>query len=272
MKIHLNAEINPHGFTKKDYLLRATQRLGIGDFVDYHPSMGEVDYVLNIQPYMYVRGKKWTGLWHIDVSLNSDIPDTYHMFDTVFVASSVGVRPYDKQIVLFQACDPELHRRRKTDEEYDFVICGSLGKDYVYEERDRVYSILTKHFTRKDFGKGHEPHDYVGKISCAKVQVVQPGLGLNGLGMLAQRFFECLAIGPVLCSYTPDLEIVGNVTEDVDYMCYRNHDELVEKMRTLLNDGELRNTISENGRKKALLYHSYENRLVGILNVVKEYE
>jgi hypothetical protein len=238
---------------------------------EYVPTAEQPEYVLNIQPCpTIILGTKWTGLWHIDVSLHSNLPDQYGGFSTVFVASSVGIKPYENQQILFQACDPILHKRiPEIKQEFDFVNCGTGGSidvtESIYGERNRVMLALREQFTFNDFGKGHKPEVYVRNINTAKVQVVVPGLGSNRLGMCAQRFFECLAIGPVLAYYTPDMEFLG-LEEGKDYFSFKSPEEMMTKMKKLVNDESLRNWMASNGRAKALLYHSYKNRLIGILS------
>ena len=124
----------------------------------------------------------------------------------------------------------------------------------------------------EDFGKNHKPDQYVKFLNQARVQFVQSGTShLAPDGYLAQRFFECLAIGPMLTNYHPDLEFLGLV-ENVDYMVFRNEDDMVAKMNFLLKDEEFRNQMRINGRKKALLLHSYDHRLITILNIIREHD
>lgn len=270
MNIYLNCQDNDITFNKKNYLLRADKRIGLDIFKDFTPIVGTADYILNIEPCEIVLGKKWTGLWHIDVLLNSNYRAHYDV-DTVFVSSDQGIYdfPKEKGGVLFQACDPVLHRRRpEIKQEYDFVISATLGAG-VYQERLNAYEILKNNFSFKDFGKNHRPEDYVGILNTAKVQFICTGRSDPGRGAAAQRFFECLAIGPVLTDWTDDLPLTGLI-EDEDYMAYRNKDEMLHKMKLLLNDEDLRNKIATNGRQKALLYHTYEHRLMTILNFAHE--
>ena len=270
--IYLNSDKGVFSRNKKDYLLEADRQMGWGMFKDVQQAEGEIEYLLNIQPCDLKNGTKWTGLWHIDVSLDSHFPQHYANMDTVFVASTVGILPYEKQRILFQACDPVLHRRIESiPQDYDFVICGTGGAtDGIYAERGRVYKILMDKFKYFDGQNGHPPEEYVRICNKGKVQVVQPGLGQNGLGMCAQRFFECLGIGPVLADYTPDLEYLG-LDEGKDYFSFKTDTELVEKMSLLVNDKALRDKMFENGRKKALELHTYAHRAVTIFNTVNEF-
>lgn len=271
MIVYLNADTGSFSYNKKDYLLRADERMGWGVFKDIKFATTPVDYLLNIQPCDLKRGGRWTGVWHIDVSLNSSIPSHYQEMDTVFVASTVGILPYEHQKVLFQAMDPVLHKRYEdVPQEYDFVLCGTGGgSEGVYAERGRVYRLLCSKYKYVDFGGGFPPESYVRKYNAGKVQIVQPGLGTNGLGMCAQRFFECLGMGPVLADYTPDLEHLGLI-EGQDYFSYKSDEEMFKKMDLLLADSNLRQKMFANGRKKALLAHTFEHRLVSIFNTINE--
>lgn len=269
MILYLNSDKGQFSFNKKDYLLRAAKRLDINYIKDVTEADGHAEYLLNIQPCDLKNGSKWTGMWHIDVSLNSSLIHHYKEMDTVFVASSVGIMPYEKQVVLFQAMDPELHRRiPEVEQDYDFVICGTGGGEGGYAERARVYKLLMSKYKCLEAGNGFVPEEYVRKYNTGKVQFVQPFVA-NGWGSCAQRFFECLGIGPVLCAWTPDLKLL-DLIDGRDYLSYKNDKELNTKMDRLLKDEEYRNKIFKNGRKQALMSHTFEHRLISIINLIKD--
>ena len=165
MNLYLNSDTGEFSYNKKDYLLRAAKRLGLEWVKDVKNADGPIDFLLNIQPCDIKFGGKWSGIWHIDVSMDSSIPQHYVNMDTVFVASSVGIVPYDKQTILFQACDPELHRRyEEIPQDYDFVMCGTGGStEGLYAERGRIYRLLCDKYKYADFGNGHRPPDYIRK-------------------------------------------------------------------------------------------------------------
>lgn len=114
-KIYLNCVDNEVTLNKKNYLLRADERLGLNIFEEWTIKDPVQDYILNIQPSDIIHGTKWTGLWHIDILLDSDYQLKYPEVDTVFLASDQGIIPYPKGDVLFQACDSELHRLEHVD-------------------------------------------------------------------------------------------------------------------------------------------------------------
>ena len=123
-----------------------------------------------------------------------------------------------------------------------------------------------------DYGKGHTPQEYVKKINTARVQVIRSaGKPPIANSQVEQRFFECLAIGPVLKDYHPNLEELGLI-EGRDFFWYKNDSELDLKMKYLIEHPKFATTMAENGRIKSLLYHTYSNRLATIINLIKEHE
>lgn len=277
MIIYLNCDDNPtlNSWTKKIYLLEVDKRLNLNVFRDIKEIGDQTpDFVLNIQPVNkeFRDGKKWTGLWHIDCGDESTLSDSYPGFQTVFLASSSSLIKPDNSMLLFQAADPVVQKRiPDIDQKYDFVLCGSMDGIGRYDERRRRYDIMKQNFTYFDFRKGHLPHIFIQNYNHAKVQFIQSALSIREEGMCAQRFFECLAIGPVLCNWCSDLEHTGLI-EGEDYMSFKTDEEMIEKMQLLLSDEFLRNKIAGSGRKKSLLYHTYDQRATAIINVVREFE
>lgn len=276
LTIYLNCEDNAalKSWTKKIYLLEADKRLGLNVFKDLKDAGdGPVDNILNIQPCQNTdrRGQKWTGLWHIDCGDESIFSQRYVNFDTVFLASTSSLVKPDNGQILFQAADPFVHKRHlDIKQDYDYSLCGSMDALVRYDERRRRQEIMAKYFTYYNWGKGYPPHEFVKNYNVGKVQYIQSALSPKGEGMCAQRFFECLAIGPVLTNDCDDLFYLG-LEENVDYMCYRNDEEMIKKMEMLLADKELRDRIARSGRQKALTLHSYDQRAVAIINTVKEF-
>jgi len=278
VELTINCDDNPITFNKKNYLLSAAKRMGIKvhDYKDVVDGTSP-NHVLNIEPFsIFHTGKKWTGIWEIDLLLDRSQTNTsnWAACDDVLLASSNTshrLRGFgDRKIIMQQACDPVLHRRiPEIEQKYDFVFSGTIGLD-VYIERERALKVMKKNFTFKDQGKNHKPKKYVKKINEARVQWIRSGCTNLGSSQVAQRFFECLAIGPVLKDYHPDLELTGLV-EGADYLSYKNDEEMIDKMHMLLENPEIADQIAKNGRKKAVAFHSYENRLISILNLIKEH-
>lgn len=280
MNLFLNVDINSGAtWNKGDYLLLAARRLGLDNVKRY---LGEdnPEYVLNIEPFLsrkYVAGSKWSGVWEIDLSLDrqeTSLSDWAASRD-VFIAISHIPSRFEclahKTRLLYQACDPIVHRRiPDIKQEYDFVFCGSLGTP-IYEERTRVMKLLKEKFSFRGYPKNNTIQQYVKYINTARVQFIRSGGGASCPNSTAQRFFECLAIGPVLTDWSPDLTRTGLI-EDEDFLSYKNDFEMAEKMRFLIENPDEAERIANNGRRKALLYHTYEHRLISIINTIREYD
>lgn len=278
MKLYLNSTKadSQKTWNKTDYLLAAAKRLEIDYILPYKPGINS-ENVLNIEPYSnFIKGSKWTGVWEIDLLLDRAQMSTgdWTAADDVFIA--VGTIPKrmfifkDKVTLLFQACDPFLHKRIPSiSQDWDFVFSGSVDLKF-YKERKSAMSLLRKNgFTFADFPKDKAPEEYVRNINKAKVQFIRSMKTPIGDGELAQRFFECLAIGPVLTNYVEDLKLTGLV-EGVDYLSYKDDKEMLLKMHKLIDNEDYRQEVAQSGRNKALLMHSYEHRLMSIINFIKE--
>lgn len=258
MYLYLNCNDNPITYNKKNYLLRAAERMGI-DYVKPYTG-GNVENILNIEPYDFVKGTRWTGLWEIDLLLEPERHEKH--LDDVNVAFGAITTENKRYIYLPQACDSVLHRKRG-EENHDWVHCGTTGEENgIYEERTRLHYLL-RNFNHEFFGKNRIPEEYVDILSSARVQFIR-SMDVKGQGEVAQRFFECLAIGAVLTNETEDLHKLG-LTEGEDYEAYRNDEEMLAKMEMLIKDTEKRKKIEKNAREKALLFHTYEHRLSTIL-------
>lgn len=274
--IHCDDTLGQRSYTKKNYLLELEKRMGWGLFKDFSEAEKTPDFVLNIQPSDKTiwQGKRWTGFWHIDAAIDGYPVQKYALMDTIFPATTQSVyRGFEgeKQQILFQAADPTIHKRiPEIPQDYDYVICGTITEKIpFYHERVRLHELLKEQFSCRDFGKGYTPQEYTTNINSARIQWVQSGTNEFG-GYCAQRFFECLAIGPVLCQWNPDLNHLGLI-EGTDYVAYRNDTDLIFQFKSLLANKERRDLIARNGRRKALMYHSYEQRAMAIYNVAREY-
>lgn len=278
MKLYLNCTDNNITFNKKNYLLRAAKRLGMDDVVNYNGEE-KPECVLNIEPFTeFVKGTTWTGVWEIDCLLDRVQMklDDWIASDMVFLANSfyparMNAYQGEKQF-MFQAADPVLHRRiASIDQDFDFVFAGS-AESGIYDKRiDAIVKLRAEKFTFKDYGKNHIPEEYVNFINSAKVQFIRSASnGSIGDSQIEQRFFECLAIGPVLKDYHPQLEHIG-LEEGKDFYWYKTESEMIEKMHYLIDNPDFAATMAANGRKKVLMYHTYEHRLITLKQIINEH-
>ncbi len=264
---------------KADYLLDAAKLIGL-DYIELYKTNSNPEYVLNIEPFdNFITGSRWTGIWEIDITLDRTEMNLSNWIasNMVFVANSNlpdRMKAYQgPKILLFQACDPLIHRRIPSIKpQYDFVFSGSSGMA-IYQERSRVINLLREWgYSFCDYGKGYTPQEYVKKLNTGRVQVIRSaGKPPIANSQVEQRFFECLAIGPVLKDYHPDLEELGLI-ESRDFFWYRNDSELALKMRYLIEHPDFATIMAENGRNKSLQYHCYSHRLATIINLIKEHD
>jgi len=278
MKLYLNACHNDITWNKKNYLLHAAEKMGLGDVVVPYEH-GEVDYVLNIEPFFnFVKGNKFTSIWEIDVMFDRAEMSVSNWVacDTVFVANSNlpdRMKSFHGELItMFQACEPDMHKRVPGHEKkYDFVFSGSMGLE-VYDERARTIKVLREAgFSFCDHQKGHNPQEYVKRLNDARVQFIRSAVKKPFTSQVEQRFFECLAIGPVLKDYHPDLEHLG-LEEGKDFFWYKDDEEMITKMGILIDDPAFAKKMADNGRRKALMYHTYQHRIVTILETIKEHQ
>ena len=277
MKLYLNCNSKAEGsFTKDIYLLRAAKRLGITNVLKYEPTKEPPEYVLNIEPYgPFMTGSIWTGIWEIDLLMSRPLERVnYERANHIFCAINhvpTQIKEHsEKTVLLYQACDPEIHHPYKVEKKYDVVFYGS-DEFEVYSERKRIHQLITDKGYKIHLGGKHLPPEEYSKLSCeAKVMFIRSMGQTPDLGEIAQRFFEYYAMGPVLTNWTSDLTNVG--VEGVDYCSYHNDIEMLIKLDRLLKEDDFRNYITKNGREIALNYHTYEHRLVTIINYIKEYE
>lgn len=275
MKLFLNCEDNEITLNKKQYLLRATERLGITNVFDIKRREGDepTDYILNIEPYSFKKGNKWTGVWEIDLLCDRQQTGTdWPYVDAIFLAGmSYASRLHgfkNKIHYLFQACDPLIHKKVHTDNIYDFVQCGSMTATW-HDERNRLVTLLREKYSFVDYGKDYKPEQYIKNISSARIQFIRSMKSGIADGEIAQRFFECLALGPVLTNYVKDLDYLG-LDEGIDYFSYKNDYEMLTKFQYLIQYPNEALKMAENGRRKALMLHTYEHRLISILNILYE--
>jgi hypothetical protein len=270
MKIYLNCEDNPISFNKKNYLIRADKRVGLDIFEEWDPRV-DADFVLNVQPYNNLeRGKVWTGAWWIDTLLDNPRFNTEFPFiDDIFLAgTSHKIIPKDNHHLLFQAIDIDLYHPLPIEKDCDFILAGSMGLD-IYKKREEIIDKLRKEgFKFIGAGKGFKPARYIEQLNRARVQFIR-SMDVDGHGEIAQRFFECLAIGPVLTNWVDDLKKT-NLIEGEDYLAYRSNEEAISLMHKLLDDPFYAAYIAVNGRRKALLHHTYEDRIREILKTIYE--
>ncbi len=84
-----------------------------------------------------------------------------------------------------------------------------------------------------------------------------------------QRVFDVPACGQFLITdYKPQLEEVYNINSEV--ICFNNIEEIPELVNYYLKNEKLRTEISIKAQEKVLAYHTYENRIHKMINIMKK--
>jgi spore maturation protein CgeB len=96
-------------------------------------------------------------------------------------------------------------------------------------------------------------HSWFGKFEC----------GTN------PRLFEAAGCGAFqLCDWKSDIPYLFTLQEEM--VCYRSLDELKEQLRYFLKDDAARKQIGERARQRAMREHTYQDRIMTILEIVEK--
>jgi tetratricopeptide (TPR) repeat protein len=181
-------------------------------------------------------------------------------FDMIFIAQLIDLQAfrdiYPHTCWLPLACDPEIHGRQRVPQQYDIGFVGSMN-----QRREEMLAYLSQQFTVH-----HERSfwtDMARTFSASRI--VLNDASFDDLNM---RFFEVLCSGALLLS-NPTRKSGQEILfiEDEDYVCHRDYDLLTVACYYLQRD-ELRRKIAATGRQRVLAAHTYQHRVVDMLDVI----
>jgi len=139
----------------------------------------------------------------------------------------------------------------KIEEKYEVSFVGwkskALRAQYIDEIKKRDIPIQL-------FGRGWEggyiPHeDMIGIFKTSKINLNFSGTG-NRTGLKGRLSTVCLAGGFLLTEYTPGIENYFKIDKEI--VCFRNTEEMIEKIKYYLNHDEDRRAIAQAGWKRAI--------------------
>ena len=91
----------------------------------------------------------------------------------------------------------------------------------------------------------------------------------NGIKSLNMRLFEGMGCGALVISdYVPPMEEI--FIDQKHYICFNNHDELIDKVDYYLNHLEEAQEIATAGYEHLLKHHTYEHRAQELLSIIEE--
>lgn len=217
-----------------------------------------------------VNGHKPLNLQHVTCLKVCYLIDThYHLdhaievaqqFDFVFIAQLTDLKElraeHPQVFWLPLACDPEIHGKQSTPKKYDLSFVGGMN-----ERRAALLDHLA--------GYCNVHHERAFWTDMARVfsesKIVLNDASYDDLNM---RFFEALAAGSLLLSNPTNGSgqdiLFHNQSE---YVCHHDYD-LPELVRYYLDNENLREQIADQGRQRVIAAHTYQHRMLDLLDVV----
>lgn len=168
----------------------------------------------------------------------------------------------DNCALVTYAADPEFHKPKDVKKIYDI---GFIGNPY-YEERNQYLNVIQGAYPNSFFNQSGIPgQDVPGLLNQCKIlfnhtrKIIDVNL----------RFFESMALGCQVMERNQYLDQFA--TDGVHYMGYSSHEELLEVLKKLLADDDLRLKIAHNARKHFLKHHTYTHRCKTIIKKLTEF-
>jgi GT2 family glycosyltransferase/Flp pilus assembly protein TadD/2-polyprenyl-3-methyl-5-hydroxy-6-metoxy-1,4-benzoquinol methylase len=201
-------------------------------------------------------------LWAIDTHRNLPrLRQQARDYDLVFSAQKQGVAQLQETGIdpcewLPLACDPDIHRRMDVERSYDVGFVGHIFSG----PRQQLLEEVMRRFPRSFVGQ--LPHTEMAEVYSRAKIVVNCSLA-NDLNM---RVFEALSCGALLVTD----RLRDNGQEDlfrdrVHLVEYQAVEEALELIGYYLKHEEERRQIAEAGHQEALARHTYEHRMVRVL-------
>lgn len=172
--------------------------------------------------------------------------------------SSLGAKTY----YFPNAVDTDLIRPIfKANKLHNLGFCGTL-----FPERESLIKEIEQNLNiniQKDIW--HIGDDMVSAINSYNIHINKTiGKDIN------YRVFETLACKTtLLTNYTENIDKLFVDMEDI--VIYHNMQDLIYKANLLINDPKLAKKIAESGYDKVIKNHSYQNRALEFIKLVKEF-
>lgn len=180
-----------------------------------------------------------------------------------------------KSFWLPHAFEPEAYPFFETLKKYDVCFIGHAqdpkNENFNGFSRTTALDRLFKEFQNFYYGSRHPAYPGKNMFEDAAHHFCESKIVFNVSikDDINMRVFETLGSGAfLLTNYLPTL---GELFEDgKDLVTYKTLDEMVEKAQYYIEHNKERERIAASGHKKALKYHTYQQRIRTILNIIKE--
>jgi hypothetical protein len=150
---------------------------------------------------------------------------------------------------------------------YDVSFIGSFGPATFYGERNRLLQLIKASFPgKKIYYNDHIYLEQMGQI-YGNSKIV---FNWNYMNVLTVRPFEAMA-GHALLLTNPanGLEMLGQ--NRVDYVIYRNDQDLINKIQFYLTNLDKLIKVTTNGYRKIITGHTYTHRARQFEEILKKY-
>lgn len=217
----------------------------------------------------------WISDAHIDEKGFNYRVKTAKKFDHVFVAQTAFIDPFvkagiplEKLHYLPHAFEPTVYKPYEIIKKWDWGFIGHLNSEHRIELLDRMCKEFPNWFLgwRMAQAPGFNAlDDAAWKYSQMRVAI---NYSINK--DLNMRVFETL--GTNTCLLTDDIPDVARHFENGKHlMVFSSVGDAVDKMKFLLDNEELRDSIAYNGYQEVLAHHTYRHRAEEILKVCLNY-
>jgi len=262
MNLLLNYDYNSYPYTTASYIEMACKKIqGLRTFRLSEIQNQKMDLVFNIMPFdsFVAIPSVPCAYWEIDNHLVRGRNKAYYsMSDIVYVPQEyfIDYYPSKKTKILPLAAYPELHKPIYDIEiEYDV---GFIGNDTYPERRELLDRLERKYKVLRTTSEPGLP--YSEKL--AKCTLLFNRSLDNDVNM---RFFEAMSCEKLLLTdYLPQQEYIA--TDGVDYVAYKDWEDLDKKVEYYLEHPVERTRIAINARNNILKSHTYLHRILQVLN------
>jgi hypothetical protein len=203
-------------------------------------------------------------------------------FDLVVTNTPVRVKDYEalgvnNVIHAPYAANTSVFHPQNASKKYEVVMIGAAHPDRL----ELVRHLVSENLPIRVFGSGWNRHPDLARVwggflstdemlsvlATAKI-VINSGLTIGGLPQIKGRIFETAACRTFqITQQIPGLEIYYEPGTEIE--TYASLDDLAGKIRTYLDDDQLRESIANAGYERTVKEHTWESRLNSILVVAK---
>ena len=196
-------------------------------------------------------------------------------FDKVFVCQKEFIEPFvrdgvdrHKIVYLPHAFEPDCYKPYEIINKWDWSFIGYLNSQHRIDLLDRLTREVPNWYLgwRNPSAPGYNSLDDIArKLSQSKV-----GVNYSIKKDLNMRVFETM--GTKTCLLTDDIEPIHEFFKDGQHLAlFKNEDEAVEKLKNLIANDDLRQSIAEAGYKEVLANHTYRRRMEVVLKECLNY-